>query len=101
MVEATATINKYSNIADVESGLLSELRSQAALAGANGLIDVIRETLVGGVVMSSTEWGTITKNSPAIHFYPKVIQARHDRSGSISQGYFLVYRAKAIRHDVD
>ena len=67
----------------------------------NWLIDVVRENLVGGVVMSSTEWKTITKHPGATRFDPKIIQKSHGQNSSVDQGYFLVYRAKAIRSDID
>ena len=98
LVEASSTIHEYSNVADIEGALLSELRAQAALAGANGLVDIVRETLVGETVISTTEWGTITKSATP-HLNPKIIQSRHDQLGSVSQGYLLIYRAKAIRQD--
>ena len=100
LVSASATISGYSDVAAMEAELLEELRRQAASIGANGVMDIVREVMVGDKVITTNTWGMATRSKLEISGQDKLKHAiinRHDQS-VVSSDYLVIYRAKAISY---
>ncbi len=100
LLSASATISGYSNVAAMEAELTEELRRQAASIGANGMIDIIREVMVGDKVITSNTWGIAAKSSfenSEQNRQKHTIIDRRDRS-VVTSDYLVIYRGKAISY---
>jgi len=101
LLSASATISGYSNVAAMEAELLEELRRQAASIGANGVMDVVREVMVGDKVITTNTWGIAARSrleSTELDKLKHTIVDRRDRS-VVTSDYLLIYRGKAISHE--
>jgi len=101
LLNASATISGYSNVAAMEAELLEELRRQAASIGANGVIDIVREVMIGDKVITTNTWGMAARSKLEINDQQKLKHAminRRDQS-VVSSDYLLIYRGKAISYE--
>lgn len=57
LVSGSATFAGFGGVAGAEGTALEKLKEQAALAGADGVIEITRELYLGGVLVSSTSLG--------------------------------------------
>ncbi|MGA1842331.1 MAG: hypothetical protein ACMUIU_17070 [bacterium] len=56
VIESSAFIDDFKSLKDAEAAALKRLMDQAEKVGADGVIEVYREFLDGGEVVSSTPW---------------------------------------------
>lgn len=101
LLSASATISGYSNVAAMEAELLEELRRQAASIGANGVMDITREVMVGDKVITTNTWGVAARSrleTTEQNQQKHTIVDRRDRS-VVTSDYLLIYRGKAISHE--
>jgi len=101
LLSASATISGYSNVAAMEAELLEELRRQAASIGANGVMDITREVMIGDKVITTNTWGIAAGSKFETAEQNKLkhtIVDRRDRS-VVTSDYLLIYRGKAISHE--
>ena len=54
LVSASASFAGFGGVAGAEGAALEKLKEQAALAGADGVMEIQREIYLGGVLISST-----------------------------------------------
>ena len=75
-----------------EGMALEKLKEQAAQAGADGIVEIQREVMDGGAVVSSGAYGraTATENTA---------RASAGGIGSLIRTYTVVFRGKAIRFE--
>ena len=101
LVSASATISGYSNVSAMEAELLEELRRQAASIGANGVMDIVREVMVGDKVITTNTWGTAAR--PRHELNPQLRQPILDRQRQsvVSSDYLIIYRGQAIGYSTD
>jgi len=94
LVNSSADTDDFMSTSGAETAALEKLREQAAIAGADGLIDINREVIENGAVISTSAWGaasatavgstaTATGNSSGI--------------GSLFRSYSIGFRANAIK----
>jgi hypothetical protein len=97
LLVANATVGSYSDIAKIETGLINELKRQAAATGANGVTDVVREVIAGDKILTVSDWGVTSRHniSDADPRLKHIITDRQQQ-GVISSDYLIIYRAKAI-----
>ncbi|NOY71855.1 MAG: hypothetical protein GXP14_05675 [Gammaproteobacteria bacterium] len=109
LVNASVSLAEPVDIAIAEGKVLQELKNQAALAGANGILEVVREVLVGDALISTMRYGGVDGHSPLDH--NTLDHDRHDLTQtlpieyssidssrtSISQSYTVYFRGKAVR----
>ena len=101
LLSASATISGYSNVAAMEAELIEELRRQAASIGANGVMDIVREVMIGDKVITSNTWGIAARSrgeSAEQNKLRHTIVDRRDRS-VVTSDYLVVYRGKAISYE--
>jgi len=97
MVTASARMGHYSDLSYLDSALVEELRKQAASVGANGIMQIERETLAGQTVISRTAWREIPPAERTHMPPPPLANARLETSQkTISNEYSVIYRGKAI-----
>ncbi|MDH4233839.1 MAG: hypothetical protein OEV15_01715 [Gallionella sp.] len=98
LVTASATVYTSSNVAEIEAGVVRKLKEQAATAGANGVIEIVRELRDGATNISGSTWKSVTKQkNVAGNNEMNQIQSHQDNNDSISNSYLLIYRGKAIK----
>ncbi len=109
LVNASVSLAEPMDIAIAEGKVLQELKNQAALAGANGILEVVREVLVGDALISTMRYGTVDGHRLLDHNV--LDRDRHDLTQalpidygsidssrtSISQSYTVYFRGKAVR----
>lgn len=98
IVAASSIIGKYTNLAQLETELVEELRRQAAAVGANGVTQIRKEILVGQTLISTTSWGDPVHHNRKREHPPKTLSDAQlrIRDQSISSEYSVIYRGKAI-----
>ena len=97
LLSASAIISSHDSAAQIESGLLEELRTQAALTGANGITDIVREIMLGDKLITTTKWGTVHRpDLRAFERKPGLTTGTSQRHQYVSAGYLVIYRGKGI-----
>ncbi len=110
LINASASVTESKQIAIAEGRALQELKHQAALAGANGVVDVVREVLVGDALISTMNYGRIddfnigdytTSQDHGAHGVTQVpyreYQTINTGQTSVSRSYTVYFRGKAVR----
>jgi len=100
LLSASATISGYSDVAAVEAEMLEELRRQAASIGANGVMDIVREVMVGDKVITTNTWGMTARSKQELsakHMLRQPILNRQHQS-VVSSDYLIIYRGQAISY---
>jgi len=103
LVHASADVMDYSYMAEYESALFIELRTQAVKAGANGIINVVREVVSGGALVTTDSYGSDWVGSYThkdLQHHDGLAQPRKGpvmQSTHISNNYSVHFRAQAIR----
>ncbi|VAW84715.1 hypothetical protein MNBD_GAMMA16-2005 [hydrothermal vent metagenome] len=104
LITASVSATEPEYIAVAEGKALQELKHQAAQAGANGVIDVVREVLVGGALASTTSFGYIDDHSIGNRNILDIedhLQREHNvvssSQTSVSRSYTVYFRGKAVR----
>ncbi len=100
LVTASAAVTMNGDLAEIEAEVLHKLKGQAASAGANGIIEIVREFIAGNTIISgsSSALTSVIKNTnTADNKDLDLIQSRRDNLGSVSKYYLLTYRGKAIK----
>jgi len=108
LINASASVAEPKQIAIAEGKALQELKNQAAQAGANGVIDVVREVLVGDALISTMNYGRIddfsigdhaTHNNDK-HGIAQILHREHQTIStgqtSVSRSYTVYFRGKAV-----
>ncbi len=101
LINASASVGESVDIAIAEGKALQELKQQAAQAGANGIIDIVREVLAGGTLTSTMKYGeTDNHNNLRINGHnDKDRQTISTGQTSVSRSYTVYFRGKAVRLD--
>lgn len=98
LVTASASVAADSDIAATEADVIQKLKEQAALAGANGITNIVREFIAGDTNISGSSWGSVIKNRDSASSNDiNLAQSQRSSSGLISNSYLLIYRGKAIK----
>lgn len=92
MIIASAETDDFLSVAHAEKAALEKLKEQAAQAGADGIIDIYREVMQSGAVVSSTAWGTAHGNDSLVH-------GTGGGFGALFRSYSIGFRAKAIKFE--
>lgn len=99
LVQASADVMDYGYIAEYETAVLQELRQQAANVGAHGVIEIVREVVSDGAMVTTDSYGS-GWNIKAVPDEPrssKFVQHHSTQSSKVSQQYTVYFRGKAIR----
>lgn len=101
LVNASVDVMDYTYIAEYEAAVLTELRRQAARAGANAVMNIEREVVSGGTLVTTSSYGSAW----GTEFEPEkqqsrdaLIQHHANQSTRISQSYTVYFRGQAIRY---
>ena len=86
LVNATADTEDFRSVAQAEGAALEKLKEQAAKAGADGVTDIVREMLDGGLVIYSD----------SLRNYYHEHRNTHS-STTLSRSYAISYKGKAIK----
>ena len=100
LVNASADLMDYSFIAEYEAAVIEELRKQAALAGADALLNITREIVRGDVLVTTDSYGDYWLNQyvedgKLIH--PGFARPHATHSTKVSRSFTIFMRAQAIR----
>ena len=90
-----ALINSSRSGSDIglsEGMALEKLKDQAAQAGADGIIEIQREVMDGGAVISSGAYGQASLNQ-------NNVRASAGGIGSLIKTYTIVFRGKAVKFE--
>ena len=89
----------YRDIAAAEGAALLELKRQTALAGGNGIIDLVREVLVGDTLVSTSRFHSLPElGLKDQRRLAPIKQVSGTSQTSVSTTYTLYFRGKAIQH---
>jgi len=83
VVQASAESDDFNSISIAEGAALKKLKEQAAAAGADGVVDIIREIMDGGVVIYSDSLGD----------YPRNLHS----TTTLSRSFSINFRGKAVK----
>lgn len=97
LVNSSIQIGGQGNFPEAEAAALEKLKQQAAAAGADGVIDVVREVVRGDTLISSTAFDTTTRLNGA----PDLKTQQGTGYTSLSQTYSINYRGKAVKFKSD
>ena len=101
LVNASVDVMDYTYIAEYEAAVLSELRQQAARAGADAVMNIEREVVSGGTLVTTSRYGSAwgaeleSTQQPA---HDGIIQHQSSQSTRISQSYTVYFRGQAIKY---
>ena len=101
LVSASATISGYSDVAAMEAEVLEELRRQAASIGANGVMDIVREVMVGDKVITTNTWGMAARprHELSTQNQLRLLPLNRQRHSVVTSDYLIIYRGQAISHE--
>ncbi len=98
LITASADTDDFLSVSHAEKAALEKLKEQAARAGADGIIDIYREVLEGGSVVSSTVWGSATGTAYGRGGYTTgYAHGTGGGFGALFKSYSIGFRAKAIK----
>ena len=84
----------------MEAELLGVLRRQAASIGANGVMGIVREVMVGDKVITTNSWGTAARPRQELNakqmLRQPILNRRHQ--SVVASDYLIIYRGQAISH---
>ena len=101
LLSASATISGYSDVAAIEAELLEELRRQAASSGANGVMEIVREVMVGDKVITTNTWGMAARPRHELSSQkpPRLPPFNRQRHSVVTSDYLIIYRGQAISYE--
>lgn len=92
LVNSSIHISSSMDIAQAEAVALEQLKVQATQAGADGIIDVVRDVTAGDTLISSSAFSTGT---PWVSPFSGIHQGSEQTS--VLRTYTISFRAKAIK----
>jgi len=98
LVNSSVQMDDYSSMAEGEGAALERLKQQAALAGADGIINITREIMDKGTVISSSSWTSADTLDGGRRHPHSVTGSDYDYT-SLYRYYSISFRGEAISFD--
>lgn len=97
LVSSSVRMYDYSSVAEGEGAALERLKQQAALAGADGVINMTREIMDHGTVVQSTAWTSATAIHHGKRGFPHPVDAWDSSQSSLYRNFSISFRGEAIK----
>lgn len=95
LVTSSVRMDDYASVAEGEGAALERLKLQAAFAGADGIINITREIMDQGTIVSSTSWTSATAFDGERRFPRSFAGTDYDYT-SLYRYYSINFRGEAI-----
>ena len=96
LVSSSVRMYDYSSVSEGEGAALERLKQQAALAGADGIINITREIMDHGTVVQSTAWTSATAIHHGKRGFPHPVDGWDSSQSSLYRYFSISFRGEAI-----